>query len=81
MPPDLSFSVLTSWDKTVHGRKRRVIGQGFTEPAVRGYEPIIKENIDTLCKTLLNGDGQVAANTQASNSWSPPMDMSKFGMT
>jgi cytochrome P450 len=79
MPPSEEFSVLTAWDKAVHGRKRRMIGQGFTEPAVRGYEPIIKENIDILCKQLLNGDGTVMGD-QTSNAWSPPMNMSNFGM-
>ncbi len=56
-----------------------MIGQGFTEPAVRGYEPIIKENIDILCKTLLNGDGAGAVDSKASKGWSPPMNMSKYG--
>jgi hypothetical protein len=56
-----------------------MIGQGFTEPAVRGYEPIIKENIGILCKTLLNGDGKITGKL-ASDTWSPPMNMSKFGM-
>ena len=79
MPPSNSFSVLTAWDKAVHGRKRRMIGHGFTEPAVRGYEPIIKENIGIFCKTLLNGDGQLSVAATASQ-WSPPMDMAKFGM-
>jgi cytochrome P450 len=79
MPPDLTHSVLSAWDKIVHGRKRRVIGQGFTEPAVRGYEPIIKENINIFCKTLLDGDGRVPPDSPAADAWSPPMDMAKFG--
>ncbi|EXJ68907.1 uncharacterized protein A1O5_07839 [Cladophialophora psammophila CBS 110553] len=71
------WSVLTAWDKKVHGRKRRVIAQGFTEAAVRGYEPVIKENITILCKRLLASDGRDAA-PEASSAWSLPLDMSKF---
>ncbi|KAH9206308.1 hypothetical protein DL95DRAFT_315819, partial [Leptodontidium sp. 2 PMI_412] len=34
-------SILSTTDKKEHSRKRRVIGQGFTETTLRGYESII----------------------------------------
>ncbi|KIY00707.1 uncharacterized protein Z520_03372 [Fonsecaea multimorphosa CBS 102226] len=71
------FSVLTAWDKKVHGRKRRVVGQGFTEAAVRGYEPVIKDNVTILCNKLLANDGRNAV-PEAANAWSLPVDMSEF---
>jgi len=73
-PPDNTASVLTSWDKVEHGRKRRVVAHGFTDMAVRGYEPIIKEKIEILCEQLLKPAGE-AEKTEGSDQWSPPRDM------
>ncbi|KAH6694311.1 hypothetical protein BKA61DRAFT_498944, partial [Leptodontidium sp. MPI-SDFR-AT-0119] len=39
--PILHRSILNTTDKKEHGRKRKVIGQGFTETALRGYKSII----------------------------------------
>ncbi|OAP60083.1 hypothetical protein AYL99_05085 [Fonsecaea erecta] len=72
-----SPSVLTASDKRVHGRKRRVISQGFSEAAIRGYEPVIKDHVSILCRRLLANDGQHPV-PQAPGAWSLPLDMSKF---
>lgn len=75
---DGSVSILTSWDKKEHGRKRRVIAQGFTEAAVRGYEPIVKENIQTLCTQLLGMSKESNPIVQSSEPWSAPRDMANW---
>jgi cytochrome P450 len=80
MPRNGTFNVLTAWDKTIHGRKRRVIGQGFTESAVRGYESTIKENIDIFCGRLLSADGAYSPEPNDSELWSTPLDMASFGL-
>jgi cytochrome P450 len=66
-------SVLTAWDKKEHGRKRRVIGQGFTETAVRGYEPIIQSQIKVFCEKLVEGDG--IKGVSEGKGWSSPKNM------
>jgi len=73
-PPENTPSVLTSWDRIEHGRKRRAVAHGFTEMAVRGYEPIIKEKIELLCQQLLN-PAEEAVKNEGSDQWSPPRDM------
>ncbi|KAI9745830.1 MAG: hypothetical protein M1818_000511 [Claussenomyces sp. TS43310] len=45
-------NTLTLIDKKGHGRKRRIISQGFSEAAVRGYEPTILNHIRTFCDQL-----------------------------
>ncbi len=77
--PDISVhSVLTAWDKKEHGRKRRVIAQGFTETAVRGYEPIIQSQIDAFCEKLVEDDGNPGASKEHPQDWSSPKDMATW---
>ena len=72
-PQDDIASVLTSWDRAEHGRKRRIVAHGFTETAVRGYEPVINEKIELLCEQLLSpAEGIVI---KGAEQWSPPRDM------
>lgn len=70
-------SVLSSWDKKEHARKRRYIRQGFTDFAVRGYEAAIKSNIHTLRDQLLLGNEP--AHGDATGQWSSPRDMTHLG--
>ncbi|KAK8123762.1 cytochrome P450 [Apiospora kogelbergensis] len=50
-----------------HARRRRIMAQGVSEKAQRGYEHRIMSHIDKLCKVAYSGD-----------TWSEPMDMSKW---
>lgn len=52
-----------------HARRRRIMAQGVSEKAQRGYEHRIMSHIDKLCKVAYSGD-----------TWSEPMDMSKWCM-
>ncbi|KAH9211037.1 cytochrome P450 [Leptodontidium sp. 2 PMI_412] len=53
-PPVSHSSILGVKDKKAQGRKRRVIGQGFTETALQGYESIIQSKIQLFCEKLLD---------------------------
>lgn len=69
-------SILTAWGKKEHGRKRRVIGQGFTETAIQGYEPIIQSQIQVFCKKLVEDGGRRGSGE--SQGWSFPQNMAEW---
>ncbi|KAK6352846.1 hypothetical protein TWF696_004847 [Orbilia brochopaga] len=46
-------SLFSSIDKIFHGRRRRIIGQGFSEAAMKSYEPIVQERIDRFSDVLI----------------------------
>lgn len=54
------FNVL---DKRLHRTKRRIIGQGINDKAMREFEPLMLENINTFVRSLIksantsSGDG------------------------
>ncbi|KAH6651497.1 cytochrome P450 3A31 [Truncatella angustata] len=56
-----------------HARRRRIMAQGVSERAQRGYEHRIATHIDKLCSIAFQTD-----DTVGSRSWSVPMDMSKW---
>ena len=73
-------NTLTVIDKKKHGKKRRIISQGFSDFALKKHEIVILEQVQHLCTQLrmgLNGEQMPIG------SWSPPKDMarlSKFGV-
>ena len=50
-------------DKTVHGRKRRVLSQAFSDAALKGMEDVMLLHVRQLC-AVLAGDGE---NTSANS--------------
>ncbi|KAJ6263737.1 Cytochrome P450 monooxygenase apf7 [Drechslerella dactyloides] len=63
-------SLFSSIDKTFHGRRRRIIGQGFSETAMKSYEPAVQERIDRFSDILIqNADNE---------GWGRGYDMSKL---
>jgi cytochrome P450 len=56
-----------------HARRRRIMAQGVSEKAQRGYEHRIANHIGKLCDVAFPSE-----NTEASRTWSEPMDMSKW---
>lgn len=44
-------------DKTIHGRKRRVLSQAFSENALKGMEDLMLVNIRQFC-AIMGGDDQ-----------------------
>ncbi|OJJ42479.1 hypothetical protein ASPZODRAFT_170147 [Penicilliopsis zonata CBS 506.65] len=66
-------NTLTLIDKKQHGRKRRIIGQGFGDNALRGYEDTIMELVRRFCDSLANDIPQGKA-----GEWSSPQNMAKW---
>jgi hypothetical protein len=68
-------NTLTLIDKKQHGRKRRIIGQGFGDTALRGFEGTIMGHVRKFCDALAKDlpDGK-------SGKWSSPQNMGKWCM-
>ncbi|KAB8079280.1 cytochrome P450 [Aspergillus leporis] len=66
-------NTLTLIDKKQHGRKRRIIGQGFGDTALRGFEGTIMGHVRKFCDALAKDlpDGK-------SGKWSSPQNMGKW---
>ncbi|KAI6782247.1 Isotrichodermin C-15 hydroxylase [Emericellopsis cladophorae] len=62
-------NLLTLQDKYLHGRRRRVISQAFSESSLRMLEPKIHSKLDQFCHVLRAQGG-------SDGSWAPPFDMS-----
>ncbi|EGX46848.1 hypothetical protein AOL_s00097g274 [Orbilia oligospora ATCC 24927] len=51
------FSLFTSIDKSFHGKRRRIMSHGFSDAALRSYEPIVQERIDKFLEILTKEAG------------------------
>ncbi|KAF9890442.1 hypothetical protein FE257_005847 [Aspergillus nanangensis] len=68
-------NTLTAIDKTKHGKKRRVISQGFSDAALKTHESVILEQIKHLCTQFKEGNkGQELA----PGTWSPPKNVGRL---
>jgi len=45
-------NTFTAIERSVHEKKRRVVSQGFSDAALRTYEPKMLECIDKLCHQI-----------------------------
>ncbi|KAH8723182.1 benzoate 4-monooxygenase cytochrome P450 [Phaeosphaeriaceae sp. PMI808] len=61
-------SVLTIRDRKEHSARRRLIGQGMGDAAMRAHEPTIMTHVDNLCDQLAPSDG----------TWSEPQNMAEW---
>ncbi|KAI0199308.1 cytochrome P450 [Astrocystis sublimbata] len=52
LPPSGVDSIFNALDRRRHASKRRLVGRAVTERAMRGFEPIMTEQIDVFLKTL-----------------------------
>ncbi|RDL30473.1 Cytochrome P450 [Venustampulla echinocandica] len=70
-------NTLTCVDKKKHGRKRRIISQGFSDSALRGFENTILTHIRKLCNQV---EADVAPQKMDSKSapWSEGQNMGKW---
>lgn len=57
-----------------HARRRRVVAQGVSEKAQRGYEGRVMRHIEEFCDIAM-GSGNKQTGTEE---WSEPMDMAKW---
>ncbi|KAK6346064.1 hypothetical protein TWF730_010398 [Orbilia blumenaviensis] len=51
------FSLFSSIDKSFHGKRRRIMAHGFSDAALRSYEPIVQERIDKFLEILTKEAG------------------------
>ncbi|KAL4747878.1 hypothetical protein BDW72DRAFT_206088 [Aspergillus terricola var. indicus] len=68
-------NTLTVIDKAKHGKKRRVISQGFSDAALKNHELVILEQIQHLCTQLKTGKGNQVTPVGA---WSTPKNMGRM---
>ena len=71
-----AFNTHTAIDKTIHGRKRRIVSQGFSDAVLRASEPFILDKVSKLCDGLLSTG--CAFNEKPSNEWTKSRDMAKW---
>ncbi|KAL1964516.1 hypothetical protein VTN77DRAFT_6942 [Rasamsonia byssochlamydoides] len=68
-------NTLTAIDKKKHGKKRRVISQGFSDAALKSHEDVVLQQINQLCTQLrMTEDGQPVAEGQ----WAPARNMARW---
>lgn len=51
-------------DKTMHGRKRRVLSQAFSETALKGMEDVMLLHVRQLCAVLAGANGNESGDTK-----------------
>ncbi|KAJ5484281.1 Cytochrome P450 [Penicillium expansum] len=54
-------------DKTMHGRKRRVLSQAFSDNALKGMEDVMLLHVRQLCAVLAGYDGDFESHDQKGN--------------
>lgn len=68
-----AFSVFTAVDKNIHRFKRKVLNQGFSDQAIRAFEPTMLHHMDVFVKKLVGPPDYSDDN----DGWSPPLDMTE----
>lgn len=77
--PNLAFTP----HKQEHGRRRRIIGQGFSDTAMREAETIIMDHINDLCSRLLEKEEDFRSTSidpsiQVTDTWTAPKNMANW---
>lgn len=67
-------SVFNVMDKRMHRRKRKLVGQGFSEAALRASEGVVLRHIDVFLRELLDDDDIPREN----EGWGLPKDISDY---
>ncbi|KAH8705075.1 putative benzoate 4-monooxygenase cytochrome P450 [Talaromyces proteolyticus] len=67
-------SIFNATDKKMHRRKRRLVGQGFSDSALRASESSILEHIDRFVNAVLDEDGR----DEKRGGWVAAKDVSVF---
>ncbi|WPG97869.1 Hypothetical protein R9X50_00065100 [Acrodontium crateriforme] len=70
-----AVSTLLATDKEQHARKRRVVGQAFSDQALRGLEQYVLENVQTFIDRI---NEIFMEPRKDQNSWSTALDMHKY---
>lgn len=73
-----AYNTHTAIDKTIHGRKRRIVSQGFSDAALRASEPFIIDKVQKLCDALFPPS---SSSTETDiGGWTEPRNMAKWSM-
>lgn len=70
------FNTHNCIDKETHGRKRRIVSQGFSTAAITSSEPMIIQHVQNLCNALMLSMPE--PHDLSSYRWSSPQDMSAW---
>jgi hypothetical protein len=65
-------STFTEIDKKTHERKRRIVSHGFSDAALRSYEPRIMDNVNKLVDRMLS-------NRTGPDGWTESINMGDYG--
>jgi cytochrome P450 len=73
-------STFTLLDKKEHAWKRRILSQGFSESAIRSFEPQLLTQIAKFCSVVCPEGGKALPLCvgDAQRPWSAPVDMSTW---
>ena len=77
--PDVANLAFTP-HKHEHGRRRRIIAQGFSDAAIRDAEPIMMGHIRMFCETLLTDPDTSSEGAKSDASWTKPKDLTDLSM-
>ncbi|KAK3174573.1 hypothetical protein OEA41_001819 [Lepraria neglecta] len=69
------FNTHNCIDKEMHGRKRRIVSQGFSPAAINASEPMILNHVNNLCEALLK---TTKSGPLGGDGWSHPQDMASW---
>ena len=69
-------STVTVINKRDHGQRRRLLGPGFTESAIRAFQPQLHSHVDILCKLIR--DQKAQADIEGNGGWGSPMQLSDW---
>jgi cytochrome P450 len=74
-------NTLTLIDKKAHGRRRRIISQGFGDAAMRIFEPVILSHVRKLCERMNTESSYNASSPQekGTKQWSTSHNMARWG--
>ena len=70
------FNTHNCIDKDMHGRKRRIVSQGFSTATINSSEPMIINHVQSLCSALLKSIPEPQSLTD--DGWSLPQDMAAW---
>jgi len=73
-------NTLTCFDKKQHRQKRRLVGQGFSDAALRGFEKTIMTHIKILCdQVVAKVAPEKMPDSKKPGVWSESQNMARWG--
>lgn len=74
IPAPGAFNIFTAVDKGIHRFKRKVLSQGFSDQAIRAFEPTMLHHMDLFVRKLVRAPDHNDDNDR----WSPQLDMTEY---